>query len=67
MPLYNNPINPCQASKNRENIKPGRTLAQLFAQAEGSHLSERVSRSGELLSPRRELNTQEQWLLRILT
>ena len=53
--------NICQTSKNRENIKQGRTLAQLLAQAERSHSGERDSRSGELLSPRRELDKQEQW------
>jgi len=39
--------NTSQTSKNRENAKPERTLAQLFAQAKGSRSSERVSRSGE--------------------
>jgi len=58
--------NTCQTSKNRENIKPGRTLAQLFTQAKGSRSSERVSRSGKLPSPRRELDNLEQWPLHIL-
>jgi len=41
--------NTCQTSKNRENIKPGHTLAYLFAQAEGSRSSERESRSASSL------------------
>jgi len=56
-----------------KNIKPGRTLAHLLAQAEGSRSgkrvprsSERVSHSGGLPSPRRELDIQVQWLMRIL-
>jgi len=49
----------CQTSKNKKrNIKSERTLAQLFAQAEGPRSSERVSRSGELPSPRRKLDTR---------
>jgi len=50
--------NTSQTSKNRESAKLARTLAQLFAQAGGSRSSERVSRSGELPSPGRELNSR---------
>jgi len=57
----------CQTSKNRKgNTKLGRILAQLFAQDEGSCSSERVSRSGELPLPRRELDIQGQWPLHVL-
>jgi len=66
MPLYNNPIKYKPNIHEQGNTKPERTLAQLFAQVEGSRSSERVSRSGELPSPRRELDTQKQWPLRIL-
>jgi len=39
--------NTCQASKNRENIKPGHTLAQLFAQARGTLAQASSLRLGE--------------------
>jgi len=52
--------NASQTPKDRENTNPRHTLAQLFAQAEGSRSSERVSRSSELPSPRRELDTQKE-------
>ena len=39
--------NTCQTSKNKKNIKPGCTLAQLVAQAEKSRSSERDSHAGE--------------------
>ena len=57
MPLYNNPINYMPNIQEQErNTKLECTLAQLFAQVEGSHSGERDSRSGELRSPRRELD-----------
>ncbi|QCE07339.1 hypothetical protein DEO72_LG9g2358 [Vigna unguiculata] len=48
----------CQTFKNRVKTKPECILAQPLAQAERSRSGERVSRSGELLSPRQKL---EKW------
>jgi len=49
--------------ERKRNAKLDRTLAQPFAQAEESRSSERVSRSGELSSPRRGPEILEQWPL----
>ena len=51
----------------KENIKASHILAQLLTQAERFRSGEKDSRSGELRSPRRELDFQYSGLTRILT
>jgi len=67
MPSYSNPINYMPNIQERKrNAKLDRTLAQPLAQVEESCSGERVSRSGELSSPRRGLEILEKWPLHCL-
>jgi len=52
--------------KIKENIKSNHLLAQHLAQTEGSRPGEEDPRSGELPSPRRELDSQYKDPTRVL-